>query len=75
VANCGVRTLKMQTRAPADELTLLGDLIANGEIKVIMERTLPLCRASEALEMSRRGHMRGKIILIADSDHGHPDCP
>jgi len=68
---CGVRAWKMQMQTRADELTLLGDLIANGEIKVVVEKALPLCRASEALEMSRRGHIRGKIVLTTDHDACH----
>jgi NADPH:quinone reductase-like Zn-dependent oxidoreductase len=68
---CGVRAWKMQTRTRVDELTLLGDLIASGEIKVMVEKVLPLSRVSEALEMSRRGHVRGKIVLTVDHDSCH----
>jgi NADPH:quinone reductase-like Zn-dependent oxidoreductase len=60
---CGVQAWKIQTHTRADELTLLGDLIANGEIKVMVEKVLPLSRASEALEINRRDHTRGKIVL------------
>ena len=70
---CGVRAWKMQTCVRADELTFMGDLIANGEIKVIVEKVLPLWRASEALELSRRGHVRGKIVLKIDQEACHPD--
>jgi NADPH:quinone reductase-like Zn-dependent oxidoreductase len=72
---CGVRASKMHTQMRADELTLMGDMIANGEIKVMVEKVLPLCRASEALELSRRGHVRGKIVLTIDHDTSHADCP
>lgn len=65
---CGVRATKMQTHTRADELTLLADFIANGEIKVIVDKVLPLYRAPEALEWSRRGHARGKIVLTMDHD-------
>jgi NADPH:quinone reductase-like Zn-dependent oxidoreductase len=68
---CGVRARKMQTQTRADELTLMGDLIANGEIKVMVDRILPLYRAPEALEISRRGHVRGKIVLTVDHDACH----
>jgi NADPH:quinone reductase-like Zn-dependent oxidoreductase len=70
---CGVRARKMQTQTRADELTLMGDLIANGEIKVMVDRILPLHRASEGLELSRRGHVRGKIVLTVDHNACHPD--
>jgi NADPH:quinone reductase-like Zn-dependent oxidoreductase len=62
----GVRALKMKTRTRADELTLMGDFIANGEIEVTVDKVLPLARASEALAMSQRGHARGKIVLTMD---------
>jgi len=65
---CGVRAWKLQTQMRADELTFMGDLIANGEIKVQVEKVLPLSRVSEALEMNRRGHARGKIVLTIDHD-------
>jgi NADPH:quinone reductase-like Zn-dependent oxidoreductase len=68
---CGVRARKMQTQTRPDELILMGDLIGNGEIKVIVERVLPLARASEALEMSKRGHVRGKIVLGIDHESCH----
>jgi NADPH:quinone reductase-like Zn-dependent oxidoreductase len=68
---CGVRARKMQMKTRADELTLMGDLIANGEIKVTVDKVLPLARAREALEMSRRGHVRGKIVLAIDEEACH----
>jgi NADPH:quinone reductase-like Zn-dependent oxidoreductase len=68
---CGVRARKMQMKMRADELTLMGDLIANGELKVMVDRILPLHRAPEALELSRRGHVRGKIVLTVDHEACH----
>jgi NADPH:quinone reductase-like Zn-dependent oxidoreductase len=72
---CGVRAWKLQTQMRADELTFLGDLIANGEIKVMVEKVLPLSRVAEALEMNRRGHARGKIVLTIDHDAYGTDAP
>jgi len=65
---CGVRASKLQTRTRADELSFMGALIANGELKVTTDWVLPLSRASEALEMSRCGHVRGKIVMTIDHD-------
>jgi NADPH:quinone reductase-like Zn-dependent oxidoreductase len=70
---CGVRGQKLQVRTSADDLTMLGDLIANGEIKVVVEKVLPIFRAPEALEMNRCGHARGKIVLTIDPNICHPD--
>jgi NADPH:quinone reductase-like Zn-dependent oxidoreductase len=70
---CGLRAYKIQTQTSADQLSWIGDLIANGEIKVMVEKVLPLQRAPEALEMSRRGHVRGKIVLTIDHDSCQPE--
>jgi NADPH:quinone reductase-like Zn-dependent oxidoreductase len=64
----GVRALKMHTRSKGDQLTLIGDLIANGELKVIVDKVLPLCEARKAQELSQLGHTRGKIVLSVDHD-------
>jgi len=62
----GVQAQKMTTQTRNEELALLGDLVANGEIKVMLEKVFPLSRAAEALEESRSGHARGKIVLTLD---------
>jgi NADPH:quinone reductase-like Zn-dependent oxidoreductase len=41
-------------------------LVDAGEISVQLERTFPLEKAPEALEESRNGHVRGKIVLLVD---------
>jgi NADPH:quinone reductase-like Zn-dependent oxidoreductase len=63
---CGVRAQLLQVRTSADELAMVGDLVANGEIRVLVEKVLPWFRAPEALEMNRCGHARGKIVLTFD---------
>jgi NADPH:quinone reductase-like Zn-dependent oxidoreductase len=63
---CGVRAEMLLVRNSADELAMIGDLIANGEIKVMVDKVMPLIRAPEALEMNRCGHARGKIVLTMD---------
>jgi NADPH:quinone reductase-like Zn-dependent oxidoreductase len=69
---CGVRAHMLHARANTDELTMIGDLIAQGEIKVMVEKVLPFLRAPEALEMNRCGHARGKIVLSMDEIPPHP---
>jgi len=68
---CGVRAMKMQTQMSADQLSLMGDLIASGEIQVMVDKVFPLYRAPEALEWSRGGHVHGKIVLTV---HNPDDC-
>jgi NADPH:quinone reductase-like Zn-dependent oxidoreductase len=41
-------------------------MVDAGEISVWLERTFPLGKAREALEESRTGHVRGKIVLLVD---------
>lgn len=63
---CGVRAQLLQAHPSAGELAMVGDLVANGEIKVMVEKVLPWFRAPEALEMNRCGHARGKTVLTFD---------
>jgi NADPH:quinone reductase-like Zn-dependent oxidoreductase len=41
-------------------------MVDAGELSVRLERTFPLESAPEALEESRTGHVRGKIVLLVD---------
>ncbi len=50
----------------ARRLNELSRLVDAGEISVRLERTFPLEKAREALEESRTGHVRGKIVLLVD---------
>jgi NADPH:quinone reductase-like Zn-dependent oxidoreductase len=44
----------------------LARLVDAGEISVRLARALPLEKAPEALEESRLGHVRGKLVLLVD---------
>jgi NADPH:quinone reductase-like Zn-dependent oxidoreductase len=50
----------------AQRLEELSWMVDAGEISVKLERTFPLENAREALEESRTGHARGKIVLLVD---------
>ena len=50
----------------AQRLEELSWMVDAGEISVGLERTFPLENAREALEESRTGHVRGKIVLLVD---------
>jgi NADPH:quinone reductase-like Zn-dependent oxidoreductase len=41
-------------------------MVDAGELTVRLERAFPLEKAPEALEESRNGHVRGKIVLLVD---------
>jgi NADPH:quinone reductase-like Zn-dependent oxidoreductase len=46
-----------------DDLTYVGELIASGKVKPVVERTYPLSEAPEALAYLGEGHARGKIVI------------
>ncbi|MBF6172861.1 NADP-dependent oxidoreductase [Nocardia blacklockiae] len=50
-------------RPSAAELTTLADLADAGKLTVPVDTVLPLARAAEALELSKKGRSRGKIVL------------
>jgi NADPH:quinone reductase-like Zn-dependent oxidoreductase len=67
----GARGIFMRQDATrAEELRQIADLVASGQIKVIVETILPLREARKAQELSQSGHARGKIVLAIDADAG-----
>jgi len=48
------------------DLILLGELIATGKIKPVIDRRYNLSEASEALRYLEQGHARGKVIVTLD---------
>lgn len=50
----------------ARRLEELSRMVDDGRLSVRLERLFPFERASEALEESRTGHVRGKIVLLVD---------
>jgi len=47
------------------QLALLLDKLARGELRVAIERELPLQQAPEALRLSEAGRVRGKLVIRA----------
>jgi NADPH:quinone reductase-like Zn-dependent oxidoreductase len=47
----------------AEQLAQVAELVADGEVRVVIEETLPLTEVQRAHELSESGHTRGKIIL------------
>src|SRR5215213_7070091 len=66
LAERGVRATNVGMQPEARRLGELARLVDAGEISVQLERTFPLEKAPEALEKSRTGHVRGKIVLLVD---------
>ena len=50
-------------KSSQDDLTLLGELIATGKLKPVIDRRYSLSEASEALRYLEEGHARGKVII------------
>jgi NADPH:quinone reductase-like Zn-dependent oxidoreductase len=66
LASRGVEATNVGMRPDARRLTELSRLVDAGDISVGLERVFPLERAPEALEESRAGHVRGKLVLLID---------
>jgi NADPH:quinone reductase-like Zn-dependent oxidoreductase len=58
-----IKVLPTDVRATQKRLLAVLTLIAEGRLKVPIEARFPLARAADAYELSRGGHVRGKILL------------
>lgn len=59
----GVRGGGLMVHPDFDQLTQIGDLIDNGDLKATVSSVLPLEQATQAHELSQTGHVKGKIVL------------
>jgi NADPH:quinone reductase-like Zn-dependent oxidoreductase len=50
-------------KSSRDDLTFLGELIATGKLKPVIDRRYSLSEAGEALRYLEEGHARGKVII------------
>ena len=66
LAERGVHVRNIGMQPDARRLEELSRLVDAGEISVRLERAFALEEASEALEESRTGHVRGKLVLLVD---------
>ncbi|KAK9906496.1 hypothetical protein WJX75_002912 [Coccomyxa subellipsoidea] len=46
------------------QLQKVSDMVADGKVKVIIDRTYPLKDAQAAHEYLEQGHARGKVVLV-----------
>lgn len=66
-AEYGVRGVEVIARADSSQLTRIAALVDEGAVKPVVSVAMPLLDAGRALEMSRQGHIRGKMVLkVAD---------
>jgi NADPH:quinone reductase-like Zn-dependent oxidoreductase len=59
----GARAELLIVSPTTEHLAQVAELVANGEVRVEIEETLPLADVQRAHELSESGHTRGKIIL------------
>ena len=57
-------------KSSQDDLTLLGELIATGKLKPVIDSRYSLGDAADALRRSEEGHARGKVVIDLDRAHG-----
>jgi NADPH:quinone reductase-like Zn-dependent oxidoreductase len=64
----GVRRAFVSSQPNGNELSEIAALIDSGNLKVVLDRILPLSEARRAHELSQSGHARGKIVLRVKED-------
>jgi NADPH:quinone reductase-like Zn-dependent oxidoreductase len=50
-------------RSNQPDLTLLGELIATGKVRPVIDRTCKLDETPESLAYLEKGHARGKVVI------------
>jgi len=53
-------------KSSQDDLTLLGELIATGKLKPIIDSRYSLSDATDAVRQVEEGHARGKVVITLD---------
>jgi NADPH:quinone reductase-like Zn-dependent oxidoreductase len=56
-------------KSSQDDLTLLGELIATGKLKPVIDSRYSLSDAPDAVRQVEEGHARGKVIITLDRAH------
>src|SRR5207302_1469804 len=59
----GVRAELLIMSPNAEQLARIGELVANGDVRVEIAEVLPLADVRRAHELSESGHTRGKLVL------------
>jgi NADPH:quinone reductase-like Zn-dependent oxidoreductase len=66
LAQRGIKATNVGVHPDARRLEELSRMVDTGKLTVRLERTFPLEEAPEALQESRTGHVRGKIVLLVN---------
>lgn len=63
------RKIKMFiAKSNRDDLALLGEMIAAGKLKPVIDRQYSLSEAAEAVRYLEEGHVRGKVIITVSGE-------
>jgi NADPH:quinone reductase-like Zn-dependent oxidoreductase len=54
------------TSITAQDLTLLGELMASGKLTTVIDRRYTLAQAPQALAYVEQGHSRGKVVIVLE---------
>jgi NADPH:quinone reductase-like Zn-dependent oxidoreductase len=57
------RAVRFLAKLSREDLTYLGDLLADGRVKPVIEKRYPLAEVPEALAYLGQGHARGKLVI------------
>jgi NADPH:quinone reductase-like Zn-dependent oxidoreductase len=59
----GQRLRGLATKIEKQDLLALGELIASGAVKPVIDRTFPLVEAPDAIRYLEEGHPAGKVVI------------
>jgi NADPH:quinone reductase-like Zn-dependent oxidoreductase len=57
------RAVRFLAKLSREDLSYLGDLLADGRVKPVIEKRYPLAEVPEALAYLGQGHARGKLVI------------
>ena len=60
------------TKLNKEDLKLLSDLMANGKVTPVIDRTYKLSETAEAMRYFEEGHARGKIVITVEQITSKP---
>ncbi len=60
-----VEVIPVRGKATAERLTKLAELVGQGAVRPIIDKTFPLEQAGDALTYLQEGHPRGKVVVQA----------
>ncbi len=64
-----VRSANFMVTPDAAQLAQIAHLLDGGQLKVLVQQTFPLAQAAAAQDLSKQGHVRGKLVLLVQEAH------